>query len=412
MQLQDKNILLGVTGGIAAYKAVELLRLLKKAGADVTVIMTDSAQKFVGKTTFEVLSENPVLSDLFFDTESSVKHIDLATRADAVIIAPATANSIAKLAHGIADDALSTTLLAVSCPVMICPSMNTDMYQNIRVQRNLDILEKDGWHILDPDSGVLACKTVGAGRLPEPWFIFNRIEAMLTKKDLSGKKILVSAGPTIEAIDPVRFVSNHSSGKMGYAIAKAAEKRGAQVILVSGPVSLESPVGVERISVQTCEEMADQMLANLEPADIIIKVAAVADYKPIDPKTSKIKKKDTNKDIVISMTENIDIVKLIGQKKTKDQFLVGFAAETDDLEKNALVKIKKKNLDMIAANLVGSSDSGFKADTNKVKLFFKDGSSFDIPLMDKNDVANILIDRIMDQIMDRIMDRVLEKIEK
>jgi phosphopantothenoylcysteine decarboxylase/phosphopantothenate--cysteine ligase len=397
MKLQNKNILLGVTGGIAAYKAVELLRLLKKAGSNVNVIMTDSAQKFVGKTTFEVLSENPVLTDLFFDTESSVKHIDLATGADAAIIAPATANSVAKLAHGIADDALSTTMLALTCPVMICPSMNTDMYQNIRVQRNLDILEKDGYHILDPDSGVLACKTVGAGRLPDPWFIFDRVEAMLTTKDLNGKKILVSAGPTIEAIDPVRFISNHSSGKMGYAIAGAAEKRGGCVTLVSGPVSLETPAGVERIDVETCEEMASQMLASLARSDIIIKVAAVADYKPIDPKTSKIKKKDKNKDISISMTENIDILKLIGEKKTKDQFLVGFAAETDDLEKNALLKIQKKNLDMIAANLVGSKDSGFKADTNKVKLFFKDGSFFDIPLMDKNNVADILIDHIIEK---------------
>jgi len=270
MELQNKHILLGVTGGIAAYKSVELLRLLKKAGANVNVIMTDSAQEFVGKVTFEVLSENPVLSDLFFDTRSSVKHIDLATRADAAIIAPATANTIAKLAHGIADDALSTTLLAVTCPVMVCPSMNTDMYQNIRVQRNLDILESDGWHIIDPDSGVLACKTVGAGRLPDPAFIFDRLEAMLIKKDLKDKKILISAGPTVEAIDPVRFISNHSSGKMGYAIAKAAEKRGGQVTLVSGPVSLESPVGVERIDVETCEEMASQMHANMDQADIII----------------------------------------------------------------------------------------------------------------------------------------------
>ncbi|RLC20930.1 MAG: bifunctional phosphopantothenoylcysteine decarboxylase/phosphopantothenate--cysteine ligase CoaBC [Deltaproteobacteria bacterium] len=395
MALQNKNILLGVTGGIAAYKSVELLRLLKKAGANVNVIMTDSAQKFVGKTTFEVLSENPVLSDLFFDTESSVKHIDLATSADAAIIAPATANSAAKLARGIADDALSTTLLAVTCPVMICPSMNTDMYQNIRVQRNLDILERDGWHILDPDSGVLACKTVGAGRLPDPDFIFDRVKAMLTKKDLKGKKILVSAGPTVEAIDPVRFVSNHSSGKMGYAVAGAAEKRGGQVTLVSGPVNLEPPVGVTCIDVETCEEMAVQMTANLDQADIIVKVAAVADYKPINPKTHKIKKKGDKKDIAISMSENPDILRLIGEKKTKNQFLVGFAAETDDLEKNALLKMKKKNLDMIAANLVGSPDSGFKADTNKVKLFFRDGSSFDIPLMGKDKVADILLDQII-----------------
>ncbi|NOX33892.1 MAG: bifunctional phosphopantothenoylcysteine decarboxylase/phosphopantothenate--cysteine ligase CoaBC [Deltaproteobacteria bacterium] len=395
MHLQNKNILLGVTGGIAAYKAVELLRFFKKTGANVNVIMTGSALKFVGKTTFEVLSENPVLSDLFSDTKSSVKHIDLAARADAAVIAPATANTIAKLANGIADDALSTTLLAVTCPVMICPSMNTYMYQNIRVQENIDILEKDGFFILDPDSGVLACKTTGAGRLPEPWFIFDRVEAMLTKKDLRNKKILISAGPTLEAIDPVRFVSNHSSGKMGYAIAGAAEKRGGCVTLVSGPVGLKTPAGVERIDVETCEEMASQMLARLESADIIIKVAAVADYKPVNPKTHKIKKKDSTKDFSILMTENTDILKLIGKKKTKDQFLVGFAAETDDLEKNALLKMKKKNLDIIAANLVGTSDSGFKADTNKVKLFFKDGSFFDIPLMDKSKVADTLMDQII-----------------
>ncbi len=397
MVLENKNILLGITGGIAAYKAVELLRLLKKAGANVNVIMTKSALEFVGRTTFEVLSENKVLADLFSDTDSSVKHIDLATNADAVIIAPATANIIAKLGAGIADDALSTTMLAVACPVMICPSMNTNMYQNIQVQRNLDSLEKDGFNILDPDSGVLACKTVGAGRLPDPWFIFDRLEAMLVKKDLKSKKILVSAGPTVEAIDPVRFVSNHSSGKMGYAIARAAEKRGGQVTLISGPVTLEPPVNVECIDVVNCEEMAEQMLSHLDETDIIIKVAAVADYRPVDPADSKIKKKDNKAQISVSMTQNPDIAKLIGEKKRKDQFLVGFAAETDDLEKNALLKIKKKNLDMIAANLVGSSDSGFKADTNKVKLFFKDGSFVDIPLMEKDKVADILLDNIIEK---------------
>lgn len=397
MIFQNKHILLCVSGGIAAYKAVELLRLLKKAGADVTVIMTESAQKFVGRTTFEVLSENPVLSDLYFDTDASVKHIDLAKKADAVVVAPATANTIAKLAAGIADNALTTTLLAVTCPVMVCPSMNTDMYQNLRVQRNLDILEKDGLHILDPDSGVLACKTTGAGRLPEPWFIVDRIEAMLTRKDLKGKRVLISAGPTVEAIDPVRYVSNHSSGKMGYAVAKAAEKRGAVVTLVSGPVHLETPVGVERISVETCDEMATRMLSHLSDADIIIKVAAVADYKPVDPKSGKIKKKEGNTELTLNMVENPDILKLIGERKTKKQFLVGFAAETEDLEKNAVLKIKKKNLDMIAANLVGSKDSGFKADTNKVKLIFKDGSSSDIPLMEKEKLANILIDTILEK---------------
>ncbi|MCF6248060.1 MAG: bifunctional phosphopantothenoylcysteine decarboxylase/phosphopantothenate--cysteine ligase CoaBC [Desulfobacula sp.] len=396
-QIIGKNILLGVTGGIAAYKSVEFLRLLKKAGADVTVLMTGSARHFVGKTTFEVLSENAVLSDLFSDTESSVKHIDIATKADAVVIAPATANIIGKFANGIADDALTTTLMAVTCPVMICPSMNTDMYQNIRVQRNLDILEQDGWHILDPDSGALACKTVGAGRLPDPWFIFDRLCAMLVKKDLKQKQVLISAGPTIEAIDPVRFVSNHSSGKMGYAIARAAEQRGANVTLVSGPVSLDTPVGVEKIDVLSCGQMADQMLTHLKKADIIIKVAAVADYKPCDPKDKKIKKKDNSKELSVAMTQNPDILKQIGEKKRPDQFLVGFAAETNDLESNALLKMKKKHLDMIAANLVGSSDSGFKADTNKVKLFSKDGSVFDIPLMEKDKLAHILIDQILEK---------------
>jgi len=399
MILQNKYVLLGITGGIAAYKAVELLRLLKKAGAYVTVIMTESAKKFVGITTFEVLSENPVLSDLYFDTDASVKHIELAKKADAAIIAPATANTIGKLANGLADNALTTTLLAVTCPVMVCPSMNSDMYQNIRVQRNLDILEKDGWHILDPDSGVLACKTTGAGRLPEPWFIFDRIEAMLTRKDMKGKRVLISAGPTVEAIDPVRYVSNHSSGKMGYAVARAAEKRGAVVTLVSGPVHLDSPVGVTRINVESCDEMAVQMLLHLSEADIIIKVAAVADYKPIDPKSSKIKKKDGHNELTLNMVENLDILKLIGEKKTKNQFLVGFAAETDDLEKNAVLKIKKKNLDMIAANIVGADDSGFKADTNKVKLIFRDGSFSDIPLMKKNEVADILIDHIIEKML-------------
>ena len=397
MIFQNMNILLGVTGGIAAYKAVELLRLLKKAGADVTVIMTDSAQKFVSKTTFEVLSENPVLSDLYFDTESSVKHIDLAQKAQAVVIAPATANTIAKFAGGIADNALSTTLLAVTCPVMVCPSMNTNMYQNLRVQRNLDILEKDGWHILDPDSGFLACKTAGAGRLPDPAVIVDRMAAMLTKKDIHSKKVLISAGPTVEAIDPVRFVSNHSSGKMGYAVAEMAEKRGADVTLVSGPVNLQAPFGVNLISVESADDMLGEILTHLDEADIIIKVAAVADYKPVNPKSAKIKKKDNTDGLALTLEETTDILKTIGQKKRKDQFLVGFAAETHDLEKNALLKISKKNLDMIAANRVGEADSGFKADTNKLTLFFKDGGSAHIPLADKKIVADTLLSYILEK---------------
>lgn len=402
MELKGTHILLGVTGGIAAYKSVELLRLLKKAGADVHVAMTDAAMEFVGKTTFEVLSENPVLTNLWKDTAGSVTHIDIATSIDAALIAPATANFIGKYAQAIADDALSTTMLAVTTPVLICPSMNTDMYQNIRVQRNLDILEQDGVHIIDPDDGVLACKTVGTGRLPDPWFILDRLTAVLTRKDLLGRQVLITAGPTVEAIDPVRYISNHSSGKMGYAIARVAEKRGARVTLVSGPVNLDPPVGVEVVPVESCDEMAQAVFSHLEASDIIIKVAAVADYRPVDPCVRKIKKTDASKDLSLSMTENLDILKRVGELKTKKQFLVGFAAETNDLEAHALAKMEKKNLDMIAANIVGTKDSGFKTDTNKVKLFFKNGSSKDIPLMDKHKVAHVLLDAIVDQMLNKV----------
>ncbi|MCF8125404.1 MAG: bifunctional phosphopantothenoylcysteine decarboxylase/phosphopantothenate--cysteine ligase CoaBC [Desulfotignum sp.] len=393
--LNGKQILLGITGGIAAYKAVELVRLLKKAGAGVDVAMTDAALRFVGKTTFEVLSENPVITDLWEDSHGSVAHIDAAARCDAAVIAPATANCIAKLAHGMADDALTTTFLAVTAPIMICPSMNTHMYENIRVQRNLDLLEKDGVYILDPDAGDLACKTVGPGRLPDPWFIADRIIRMLCPKDFAGRQVLVSAGPTLEPIDPVRYVSNHSSGKMGYAIAKAAEMRGAAVTLVTGPVCLDPPVGVDTICVQTCQEMADAMLSKMDGADIIIQVAAVADFRPDRQETLKIKKISDQDRMTLTMVQNPDILQQMGEKKRQDQFLVGFAAETHDLAANAVKKIQKKNLDMIAANLVGVRDSGFKADTNQVTVFMKDGSQTDIPLMDKKAVAHILLDTIL-----------------
>ncbi|MCK5097939.1 MAG: bifunctional phosphopantothenoylcysteine decarboxylase/phosphopantothenate--cysteine ligase CoaBC, partial [Desulfobacteraceae bacterium] len=264
MDFENKNILVGVCGGIAAYKVCELVRLFKKKGADVNVIMTRSAQEFVSRTTFQVLSENNVLTDLFekgdIKNDSGIKHIELASNADAVVIAPATANIIAKLATGIADDALSTTMLAVKAPVMICPAMNTDMYENLRVQRNLDILTEDGFYVLEPDFGELACKVTGPGRLPEPQYIVDRLGSFLTVKDLKNKKILISAGPTVEAIDPVRYISNHSSGKMGYAIASAAEKRGGKVTLVSGPVAIDPPSNVEIIHVEACDQMAENML--------------------------------------------------------------------------------------------------------------------------------------------------------
>ena len=395
MTLSGKQILLGVTGGIAAYKSVELLRLMKKAGASVTVAMTDAAMHFVGKTTFEVLSERPVLSDLWTDTQSSVTHIDVASASDACVVAPATANCIGKLAHGLADDALTTTMLALTCPVMVCPSMNTNMYQNRIVQQNLDTLEQNGIHILDPDAGALACKTVGAGRLPEPWFILDRLMALLAPKDLKGKKILISAGPTREPIDPVRYISNHSSGKMGYAVARAAEQRGALVTMVSGPVGIAPPAGVEVIPVETCKQMAEAMLHHMDRADIIIKVAAVADFRPKAAEDKKIKKQTDTKEMVLDLTENPDILKAIGQRKKPHQFLVGFAAETHDLETHAVAKMERKNLDMIAANLVGGTDTGFGTDTNALTLFSRNGDKEVVALMAKEAAAHKILDAVL-----------------
>jgi len=395
MTLFGRHILLGVTGGIAAYKSVELLRLMKKAGAEVSVSMTDAAMHFVGKTTFEVLSEAPVLSNLWSDTQSSVTHIDVAAASDACVVAPATANCIGKLAHGLADDALTTTMLALTCPVMVCPSMNTDMYQNRRVQQNLDILEKNGIHILDPDEGALACNTVGAGRLPDPWFILDRLGAMLTPKDLKHRRILISAGPTREAIDPVRYISNHSSGKMGYALARAAEQRGAHVTMVSGPVSIAPPPGVDILSVESCQQMAEAMLSHMDRADIIIKVAAVADFRPKTAWDRKIKKQDHTSDMVMELTKNSDILKAMGQRKKPNQFLLGFAAETNDLEAHALAKMKKKNLDMIAANLVGGADTGFGTDTNALTLLSRTGDKEAIPLMAKQQAAHKILDAVI-----------------
>ncbi|MFH1154338.1 MAG: bifunctional phosphopantothenoylcysteine decarboxylase/phosphopantothenate--cysteine ligase CoaBC [Pseudomonadota bacterium] len=396
MCLENKTILLGVCGGIAAYKAVELVRLMRKAGARVRVVMTRSALEFVGETTFRVLSENDVCTGLFNTNESSVRHIEWATEADAVVIAPATANMVAKLANGIADDALSTIMLAVRAPVLVCPSMNTNMYDSRAVQRNLDVLESDGMVILEPGSGELACKTTGTGRLPEPWHILDRLKRLLTPKDLSGKTVLVTAGPTREALDPVRYISNHSSGKMGYAVAEAAEKRGGRVLLVSGPVNLPAPLGTELIPVDSARQMADAVLGNMDRADIIVKVAAVADYRPLDTSDHKIKK-DQGRGLTLELTENPDILKAVGQRK-KNQFLVGFAAETRDLETYALGKMKKKNLDIIVGNIVGVPGSGFGADQNKVKLFFRDGTSEDVPSMDKLAVAHHLLNRIMERL--------------
>ena len=395
--IKNKKVILAVCGGIAAYKSIEILRLLKKADAEVRVILTKSAQWFIGALTFEVLSGQPVFKDMFQEgSEASFRHIDWAQEADGVIIAPATANTIGKLANGIADDPLSTFMLAVTSPVLICPSMNTHMYASQAVQRNLDTLRSDGYVVVEPASGQLACGTTGSGRLPEPEEIFDRFLGCLSPKDLVGKKILVTAGPTIEPIDPVRFISNRSSGKMGFAVARAAEHRGAEVTLISGPTHLADPMNVTTIRVRTAEEMAGHVFQQMGNADVIIKSAAVSDYGPKESEAHKIKK--GKNELVLHLQQNEDILKVLGQKK-KHQILVGFAAETKDLEKNATQKLAEKNLDIIAGNLVGSSDSGFESDTNTVTLFFKDGTTESLPTMEKLEVAHILLDRIATKVL-------------
>jgi phosphopantothenoylcysteine decarboxylase / phosphopantothenate---cysteine ligase len=390
--IYGKKVILGVCGGIAAYKAVELLRGLKKLGAHVRVVMTKNASRFVGPLTFHALSGIPVFSGLFNESDDTCfKHIEWAQEADIAVIAPATANMIGKLANGIADDALSTFMLAVTCARIVCPSMNSHMYENRAVQRNLDILESDGYIILEPGAGELACGTTGPGRLPDPELILDRVVNHLTNKDFSGKKVLVTAGPTQEPMDPVRFISNPSSGKMGYAIARAAEYRGADVTLVAGPTYLPDPVNVSVIRVRTAEEMAFAVFSHIEEASIIIKSAAVSDYRPKIMSSHKIKKESG--DLVVEFERTQDILKTIGEKRQR-QILVGFAAETQELEKYANKKLAEKNLDIIVGNIVGKPGSGFDSETNQVTFFYRNGTSESLDSMEKNNVAHELLDRI------------------
>ncbi|HSO20381.1 MAG TPA: bifunctional phosphopantothenoylcysteine decarboxylase/phosphopantothenate--cysteine ligase CoaBC [Desulfosarcina sp.] len=394
--LQNKQIVLGVCGGIAAYKSAELLRQLVKQGARVRVIMTRSAARFVGPMTFEALSENPVCLDLFDPSDdAAIRHIAWAEAAQGVVIAPATANMVAKLSHGLADDALSTFMLAVTCPVVVCPSMNSNMYEHPAHRRNLKQLEADGCLVLAPGEGALACGTVGPGRLPDPAEIVDRLAGALTTKDLAEKNVLITAGPTREAIDPVRFVSNPSTGKMGYALARAAEHRGARVTLVSGPVNLDPPLNVDMVPVVTADEMAEAVFSRLDRAHVVIKVAAVADYRPVETAAQKIKKGEGAMQLALERTT--DILKAVGVRKTH-QFIVGFAAETQDMEMYARSKLREKNLDMIAANLIGPSDSGFAADTNRMTLFFADGGKEILDVMDKQRLAHLILDRIVDRL--------------
>ena len=395
MVLKGKKIVLGVTGGIAVYKAVDLVSKLRKEGAEVRVVMTDSAAKFVTPLTFKEISGNPVASSMWAEAhEFNVEHIALADWADLMIIAPATANILAKAANGIADDLLSTVILASKTPIILCPAMNCQMYDNPISQNNLKKLADYGFVIMQPARGYLACGTSGIGRLPEPAEIISFTKNFISHKegDLKGLKILVTAAGTREPIDPVRFVGNRSSGKMGYAVAQAAAERGADVVLVSGPSSLNPPPNVEIVNVETTREMMDAVLAKYAEMDIVIKAAAVADYCPHEVAEQKIKKA-TDDALTIVLDKNPDILKKLGELKTK-QFLVGFAAETQNLLANATEKIKKKNLDMIVANDVTMAGAGFNYDTNVVKFLFPDGEVKNLEKMSKLEVAQVLLDEV------------------
>lgn len=394
--LKGKKIVLGVTGGIAVYKAVDLVSRLRKQGCQVRVVMTEHAQQFVTPLTFKEISGNQVAVSMWSSNqEFNVEHIALANWADAFVVAPATANIIAKMAYGLADDLLSTTLLAAQAPIVVCPAMNTGMYENAATQENIAKLQGRGVTVMPPVVGKLACGTSGAGRLPEPQEIVEFLSAFFAKRegDLCGLKVLVTAAGTREPIDPVRFVGNRSSGKMGYAVAQMAAERGAEVLLVSGPSALAIPANVKAIKVETTNEMLEACLEAYEAADIVIKAAAVADYRPRDVADQKIKKK-TDDALTVVMDKNPDILKTLGAQKTH-QVLVGFAAETQNLLENARDKVVKKNLDMIVANDVTAAGAGFNADTNIVKFLFANGDVRSLEQMPKVDVANCILDEAL-----------------
>ncbi len=394
--LQGKKILLGVTAGIASYKAVDLTSKLRKQGAQVKVIMTQNATKLVAPLTFREISCNPVATDMWQEfPEYNVEHIALAEWADLVLVAPATANIIAKITAGIADDLLSTTLLATTAPMLICPAMNTNMYNNTATQENMQTLLKRGYMIMPPACGMLACGTEGMGRLPEPADILQTVlDFFNTKQDLCGLNFLVTAAGTREPIDPVRYIGNRSSGKMGYAIAQQAQKRGAKVILISGPTDLPTPPGVQIHRIESAREMLELAMKYYPQTDVVIKAAAVADYRPQNVSEIKIKKKNDDA-LELVLEKNPDILATLGWEKSH-QFLVGFAAETNDLIANAKEKINKKNLDMIVANDVTLPGAGFNTDTNIVKFIYPDGHILELDKMTKKEIANILLDTIME----------------
>ncbi|HPL62354.1 MAG TPA: bifunctional phosphopantothenoylcysteine decarboxylase/phosphopantothenate--cysteine ligase CoaBC [Syntrophales bacterium] len=391
--LKNKKILLGVTGGIAAYKAAELTREFVKRGASVKVIMTANASKFITPLTMQTLSGNPVYTEMFSLVESpEISHISLADWADVFVIAPATANIIGKAAAGIGDDLLSTTIMAARMPVLFCPAMNSNMYAGPIVGENIGRLRRSGYRILEPESGELACGVEGAGRLPSAGEILDEVERMLTPQDLAGEKILVTAGPTREPFDPVRFITNYSSGKMGYALAEAACKRGACVLLVSGPAALTCPRGVELVGVSSAVEMKEAVMRRLQDSTVIIKAAAVADYRPAQTSGAKIKKEAGP--LRLALERNPDIIAEIGRKKGR-RILVGFAMETENLIGNARIKLKEKNMDLIVANDLSRPGSGFQTDTNIVKILDRRGGIEELPIMEKSAVANHILDRVL-----------------
>lgn len=391
--LKGKEIVLGVTGGIAAYKAAELVRLLVKEEANVYVVMTRNAQEFMTPLTFQTLSGNPVITDLFtLVEEQKIGHIALADLAELIIILPATANIIGKIANGIADDFLSTMVMASKAPVLFAPSMNVNMWENKALQKNIQTLVERGYHFIEPGEGELACRWYGKGRLAELNEVVERIEDLLSQKDLKGEKILITGGPTQEPIDPVRFLTNRSSGKMGYALAKVARRRGAEVILVTGPTSLPLPRrDIEIVPVQTAEEMRRAVFAHVQGCSAVIKAAAVSDFRPKAMSLQKLKKASASPYLELEKTE--DILGEIGKKKG-DRVLVGFAAETEDLVTNARKKLMEKNLDLIVVNDVTKPGVGFGLDTNQVKILYPSGEVKDLPLMSKEEVSQLILDDV------------------
>lgn len=393
--LKNKTVVIGVSGGIAVYKVCDVVSRLKKLNANVHVIMTKSATEFVTPLTFQSLSQNYVVKDMFEEPKTwDVEHISLAKKADVFLIAPATANVIGKVANGICDDMLTTTVMATTGKILIAPAMNTNMYKNPILQRNINTLKELGYNFVDPESGRLACGDIGEGKLASPEVIVDAVIGLLTNedKDLQGKKIMITAGPTVESIDPVRYLTNRSTGKMGYAIAKVAASRGADVTLISGPTNITPPSNIKKIiKTQSAEDMYNAIIDNFDENQVIIKTAAVADYKPKTYSDKKIKKSDD--DLVIELGRNKDIAYELGKIK-KDKILVGFAAETNDLIENAKTKVKKKNLDFIVANDLTQEGAGFGTDTNIVKIIDREGNINKYPQMKKDEVANIILDKV------------------